>query len=453
MQPNKKHLQLKGTYKEIWQITFPIILGSMAHSINQIVDTAYMGHISNADLGASNLAGLLFLNITFIGLGFARGCQIIIARKSGELKYNDIGKAFDHLLIIGLILSVFLFAIIHFGADRLVPIMVENPAIISKTLEFLHVIKYGIPFVIGGYCFNAFFSGIGKTRIITLASFALTLTNIVLGYIFVFGHLGIKPLGIKGAALGTLCADTIMFIVYVIAFLQQKYHHKFKAFKFETFELKLVGVISNLSAPIVIQNIIGIASWQVFFLCVEKLGEDELAVSSILKSFFVFIGIPVWSFASSANTFVSNIIGQKRENDIMKVLMKVVFCSMILANLISIIVIIFHSTFFSFFTDNIHIIEMALNPMYVLAGGIVIFSFSMVLSQGIGGTGATVVTAIFEAINCVIYLAYCYWFIYLNRCSLSVAWGVEALYWIVLGIMTIIYWRTGHWKKYIQLIK
>ncbi len=446
-------MQLKGTYKEIWQITFPVILGSVAHSVNQIVDTAFMGHISNADLGASNLAGLLFLNITFIGLGFARGSQIIIARKSGELNYKDIGKAFDHLLIIGAILSIFLFGLIHFGADKLVPLMVKNPAIISRTLDFLHVIKYGIPFVIGGYCFNAFFSGIGKTRIITLASFALTITNIVLGYIFVFGHLGFKPLGIKGAALGTLCADMVMLIVYIIAFLQQKYHHKFNALTFKNLELKLIGVISNLSSPIVIQNIIGIASWQVFFLCVEKLGEDELAVSSILKSFFVFIGIPVWSFSSSANTFVSNIIGQKREQDIMKALMKVVLCSVILSNLISLTVLIFHSFFFSLFTTDAHIIDMSLKPLYVLTGGILIFSFSMVLSQGIGGTGATIVTAVFEGINCIIYLAYCYWFIYVQRCSLSVAWCVEALYWTMLGIMTILYWRTGHWKKYIQLIK
>lgn len=452
MQSNKNTLQLKGTYKEIWQITLPIILGSVAHSINQIVDTAYMGHISNADLGASNLAGLLYLNITFVGLGFARGSQIIIARKSGEMNYNDIGKTFDHLIIIGVLLSVFLFGLIHFGADKLVPLMVENPAIISRTLDFLHVIKFGIPFVIVGYCFNAFFSGIGKTRIITLASFALTITNIILGYIFVFGHFGFKPLGIKGAALGTLCADAVMMVVYIIAFIQQKYHDKFGALTFKNLELKLIGTITNLSSPIVIQNIIGIASWQIFFLSVEKLGENELAVSSILKSFFVFIGIPVWGFSSSANTFVSNIIGQKREKDIMKVLLKVVLLSVVLSNIVSLVVLIFHSFFFSFFTTDIHIIEMALHPLYVLSGGILIFSFSMVLSQGISGTGATIVTAIFEVINCIVYLAFCYWFIYVNRCSLTIAWCVEAIYWSLLAFMTIIYWRSGHWKKYIQVI-
>jgi len=262
-----------------------------------------------------------------------------------------------------------------------------------------------------------------------------------------------KPLGIKGAALGTLCSDVMMMIVYTIAFIQQKYHHKFDALSFKNIELKLIGTISNLSSPIVIQNIIGIASWQVFFLCVEKLGENELAVSSILKSFFVFIGIPVWGFSSSANTFVSNIIGQNREQDIMKVLMKVVLFSVILSNLISITVLIFHPFFFSFFTTDINIINMALHPLYVLIFGILIFSFSMVLSQGIGGTGATMVTAIFEVINCVAYLAYCYWFIYLNHCSLTVAWCVEALYWTLLAIMTILYWRTGHWKKYVKHMK
>ena len=101
-------MQLKGTYKEIWQISYPIILGSLAHSINQLIDTAFLGHSSKVALEAITLAGIYYFVFVFIAGGLARGCQVIIARHSGENKPEKIGIAFDHLILLAFILSIFL---------------------------------------------------------------------------------------------------------------------------------------------------------------------------------------------------------------------------------------------------------------------------------------------------------------------------------------------------------
>ncbi|QQR97850.1 MAG: hypothetical protein IPK18_13640 [Sphingobacteriales bacterium] len=107
-------MQLKGTYKEIWTISFPIIVGSLAHSINQIIDAAYLGNYSKISLDAVTLAGIFFLNITFIAGGFARGTQVIIARHAGEQNNEKIGSAFDHLLLIGVVLSFVVMILLYF---------------------------------------------------------------------------------------------------------------------------------------------------------------------------------------------------------------------------------------------------------------------------------------------------------------------------------------------------
>ena len=45
-------------------------------------------------LGASALAGIWFLAIYMLGLGFSVGLQVVIARRNGEQKYEETGKTF-----------------------------------------------------------------------------------------------------------------------------------------------------------------------------------------------------------------------------------------------------------------------------------------------------------------------------------------------------------------------
>ena len=53
------------------------------HLIN-ITDALFLGHVGEIELGASALAGIWFLAIYMLGLGFSVGLQVVIARRNGE---------------------------------------------------------------------------------------------------------------------------------------------------------------------------------------------------------------------------------------------------------------------------------------------------------------------------------------------------------------------------------
>ncbi len=72
------------------------------------------------------------------------------------------------------------------------------------------------------------------------------------------------------------------------------------------------------------QNFFSMASWLAFFLFIEKLGESALAVSNIIRSFYVILMIPMWGFGSATNTLVSNLIGRGKQAEVMSLVMKVV---------------------------------------------------------------------------------------------------------------------------------
>lgn len=443
-------MQLKGTYKEIWNISYPIILGSLAHSINQLIDTAYLGHSSRTALEAITLASIYYFVFIFIAGGLARGCQVIIARHSGEGTIEKIGQAFDHLLLLAVILSVLLMLFFGYASEYILGWVVQSRDIQEAALSYIYMMNYAVFPVVLGFCFNGFYTGISETKIITLATVCMAITNIIFGYIFIFGKFGFSPMGIKGAGISTAIADTVLMLVYAIHFFYNKLQKKYRAFTFRHIYQPQIWSIVRLSTPIVLQNLIGIGSWWFFFLSVEKLGEHELAVSGILKSLFVFIGIPVWSFASTSNTIISNIIGQKRIDDVVPVLKKVLVVSVGTSLTLNLIVVLFPHQIFSIFTNDAQLIQDAMAPFYTLMIALLFFSSGMIMNFGITGTGATFVPTIVEVFCSFFYISYCYYFIQMKQSELYIAWGCEVVYWLSLLLFTSIYWGSGIWRKYIK---
>jgi putative MATE family efflux protein len=443
-------VQLKGTYKEIWTISYPIILGSLAHSINQLIDTAFLGHSSKTALEAITLAGIFYFVFIFIAGGLARGCQVIIARHSGEGNNEKIGIAFDHLLLLASILSILLMFFFRYGSSYVLMFVVKSPAIQKAALSYIRMMNYAVIPVVLGFCFNGFYTGIGKTKIITIATVCMAVTNSIAGYIFIFGKFGVPPLGIKGAGIATAIADTVLFSVYLFHFIYYRQPEKYNAFTFKFIRVKQSWSIIKLSTPIVLQNLIGIGSWWFFFLSIEKIGEHELAVSGILKSLFVFIGIPVWSLASTSNTLISNIIGQNRIDEVVPALKKVLVVSVGISMSINLIIVLFPHPILSLFTNDTQLIRDCIPPFYTLMIALLFFSSAMIMNFGITGTGATFIPTIVEVFCCLFYVAYCYYFVQLKQSPLYIAWGCEVVYWLSLLTFTTIYWGSGIWRKYIK---
>ena len=443
-------MQLKGTYKEIWTISYPIILGSLAHAINQLIDTAFLGHSSKTALEAITLAGIFYFVFIFIAGGLARGCQVIIARHSGEGNNEKIGIAFDHLLLLASILSILLMFFFRYGSSYVLMFVVKSPAIQKAALSYIRMMNYAVIPVVLGFCFNGFYTGIGKTKIITIATVCMAVTNSIAGYIFIFGKFGVPPLGIKGAGIATAIADTVLFSVYLFHFIYYRQPEKYNAFTFKFIRVKQSWSIIKLSTPIVLQNLIGIGSWWFFFLSIEKIGEHELAVSGILKSLFVFIGIPVWSLASTSNTLISNIIGQNRIDEVVPALKKVLVVSVGISMSINLIIVLFPHPILSLFTNDTQLIRDCIPPFYTLMIALLFFSSAMIMNFGITGTGATFIPTIVEVFCCLFYVAYCYYFVQLKQSPLYIAWGCEVVYWLSLLTFTTIYWGSGIWRKYIK---
>src|SRR6267154_181456 len=119
-------MQVNTSYRDIWKMAYPVMIGSIAITLLNITDTIYLGRVGEVELGASALGGVFYFVTVMIGVAVGIGTQIQIARRAGEKNHSAIGEIFDHSVYIFLGLSIVQFIILRYTSQWLFPFIIKE---------------------------------------------------------------------------------------------------------------------------------------------------------------------------------------------------------------------------------------------------------------------------------------------------------------------------------------
>lgn len=178
----------------------------LAQNMIQVIDTAFLGRVGEVELGASALAGVLYIALYILGFGFSMGSQILIGRRNGEGNYNQIGDIVIQGSIFLLIPAMLLIPLLRYGAGVWLPSLFESADVAGAVTEYLEWRVFGLVFAFINLMFRAFYIGIARTKVLTINAVVMALVNVVFDYGLIFGNLGMPEMGIGGAAIASVIA-------------------------------------------------------------------------------------------------------------------------------------------------------------------------------------------------------------------------------------------------------
>ena len=299
---------MRYTNKKILKITFPVLVCLLMEQLIGLTDTAYLGRVGEAELGASALAGIFYLMIFMLGFGFSIGAQILIARRNGAKEYSQIGPLFMQSTAFLLLMALVLFILSKVFAARIMGALIEAPDVREAAVRYLDYRVYGFFFAYVGSMFRAFYVGTTRTRILTINSIVMVLTNVVLNYLLIFGKFGFPEMGIAGAAIASSISEGVSALFYILYTRYRTDWRRYK-FRFTGFDFSLLKQILSLSVWVMIQQGVAFLAWFLFFLCIEHLGKRDLAATNIVRAVSSLIFLFINAFASTTSSLVSNLIG------------------------------------------------------------------------------------------------------------------------------------------------
>lgn len=440
------------------------MIGSAVQNFITLTDTFFLGRVGKIELGAIGLVGVFYLMITSIGYSFSKAGQIMIARRVGENQEYMIGSITYSMVAFAMFLATFLFVFMQFGSPYFFGLFVNNADILQACIDYLSYRSFGVFFSYFGVIMLALYTGVARTKVIIYNAMALGIVNTILNYGLIFGVWGFPEMGIAGAGLASFIAEVASVAVFIIYILFDKKARDYKLFDFPRIDLSSKGneisdlndtsinlnIIKrqlSLSTPIVLQSVVGMGSWFIFFIIVEDMGTDELAISNIIRTVYLFFMIPCWGFSSGINTIVSNLIGQNRSNMVFKATLKTSLICFFSTSFLIIVMLLFPDVILSIGTDNVYLLNKAIDLSYILAVILIAFSFGAIFFNGLIGTGATKQALQLQTLSCMIYLGYIYVIVHVVEAGLHAAWLSELIYWICCLIFSFYFLRKGNWLK------
>ncbi len=440
------NLKVEVTNKQILSIALPITLSILIPQLNMLINSIFLGRVSKEALGNAGITGVFYLIFAVAGHGLNNAMQSVFSNNAGSGNHEK----FTIILSQGIRICLQFAAIGILFTWLIAPFIMQSVADASsypQEMSFLRIRILGLPFLFLFQMGNAFLIASLNSRYLMIGFICEALVNILLDYLLIFGRAGLPKMGFNGAAVASVLAEfsgmLMVFAVIIISGLKAKYG-LLKSFKYHK---EISRIILKVSLPLIAQYVISVTTWLVFFLLLEGRGPDAKAISNVMRNVFGLAGIFIWAFASTTNNMVSNLMGQKRENDIIPAIKKIMYWSVGFCTVPVLLLNIFPAIFFSLFGQDTAFIKEGTSVIRMVSLGMIFMSIANVWLNAVTGTGKTKVNLAIEIVAISFYLIYTIYFMKVHYISLAIAWSNEFVYWTAIFTMSFIYLRNGKWKS------
>ncbi len=202
------------------KLAIPASVGTLFQTLYNIVDTFYSGLISPEALSALSKSFPIYFIIVATSIGVTVGGTSLIGNSIGEKNEKNASYYFTHIIIYGLLISVFITFIGLYFSEKVFNLMGSTQEITNLGLQYTNIMFYGSFLFFLVVSLNSLLHAEGDTKTYRNVLILSFLLNIILNPILIFGFLFIPAMGMMGIGLSTIIAQLIAFLIILFKVLQ-----------------------------------------------------------------------------------------------------------------------------------------------------------------------------------------------------------------------------------------
>lgn len=352
--------------KLLIQMALPMMISMLVQALYNIVDSIFVGYISENALTAVSLAFPIQNLMIAVATGTGVGINALLSMRLGQKNQNAVNDTAMNGLFLSLC-STLLFIVLGLTIPELYfKSQTTDLEIIDYGVKYLRVCLIGSFGLFSGITFERLLQATGQTVNSMIAQLAGAITNIVLDPILIFGLLGCPAMGITGAALATVIGQFVT--LFVSAYLNFK-KNKEIVFNFKTFKpsKSVIAEIYRVGIPSILLASIGSVMTYLMNLILGAFTMTAVAVFGVYFKLNSFIFMPVFGMNNALVPIIAYNYGARNRKRITGTLKRGVIIILCIMSFGTVLFELFPEFLLGLFNASPEMLEIGVPALRIIA--------------------------------------------------------------------------------------
>ncbi len=295
----------KEFYLKTFRVTFPLAMTMLLTSCMSIIDSIMVSSIGMVT-AVGNATQIITLS-NGITWGITSGIAIFAAQFYGAKQFDKMGKTLGLSIILSLINALIWISVSYLFPDQILLFYLDDFEVLEYSRRYLQIVVLAeIPLALNN-SIGIMYRSEHNTKLTFIISLFGAIFNIFFNYLFIF----VLDIGVEGAALGTLIAQSLVFLIYVFYIIKDKPSFILGVENFKL-PLSFVKPIFARIIPLIINETLFGFGMTLFVKAFGLLGTQSMDAYYVANQIFNLFLFLVHGYGSAVSILIGTRLGQGR---------------------------------------------------------------------------------------------------------------------------------------------
>ena len=295
---------------ETLRLAVPIALTQLGQIAMMTTDMVLIGRLGDEAVAAAALAHtVFFISFTF-GMGLVSAVAPLAAQAFGARNPRSVRRALRVGLWAALAMSMPMMVLPLFG-ERILLALGQAAAIADLAQRYLFGLAWGITPALWFLAIRGFMGAVNRPEPGLWITLAAIPANAVLGYLLIYGELGLPRLGLLGAGLATTIINSAMFLAGLWFVTERRPFRKYHVLgRIWRLDWTLMRQLIEIGAPISISFLLEYGLFAAAALLMGLISTTALAAHQIALQIAAILFMVPFGVGMAATVRVGHAIGR-----------------------------------------------------------------------------------------------------------------------------------------------
>ena len=299
----------KNFYKAFLRLCLALMLEQAVILSVNLADNLMLGTYSEAAL--SGVAAVNQIQFVFQQVVYGIGNALIILGSQywGQKRLKEIRCVAAIGIRLELALALALFALVSLFPEGALRIFTDQPLFIDQGVQYLKIMRFSYLFFALTAVLLSSMRVVESVKIALRVSLVSLIINICINYLLISGKFGAPEMGARGAAIGTLTARIVEFVI-VLCFVLRDQKLGLRLKHMLHLDRALLGDFIRVALPVLGAALLWGVSNAMQTVILGHMNDSAIAAQSISNTVFLLLKVTSVGASSAASVLIGKTVGE-----------------------------------------------------------------------------------------------------------------------------------------------